>query len=431
MASPALKARITSLEERAKRGMDFGLDRVLEALGQIGDPHLAVPAIHVAGTNGKGSVSAMVESIARAGGLRTGLYTSPHLCRIAERIRIDGEPLADDELARVLGVVETRCHDRLTFFEMMTVAAFVAFAEAKVDVMVLEVGLGGRLDATNVVKTPIATAVTSIAFDHTQFLGNTLASIAKEKAGIFKAGSPVVLGPLEGEADMAIVEVAAAVGALPIWRVGSDIVTRAGGGEGAEVVITLRGSSEEVRAKLGLRGAHQIDNAGVAAGLASILAARFPAVGDAIGRGLAEASWPGRFERLAVGGVHVILDGAHNAHGAAALAEALRGEGLEPEHTALVFGALADKDFASILGPLAPLASRRYYAQPGGRAPAPHAALAAIAPGAHVANPVQAVRRAIVESQPGDTVVVAGSLYLVGTVRGALLGIECDPVIAL
>jgi dihydrofolate synthase/folylpolyglutamate synthase len=434
MASPALAARIASLQRRAQRGMALGLDRVEEALARLGSPHRGLLAVHVAGTNGKGSVSAMTESIARAAGLRTGLYTSPHLCRIAERIRLDGEPIDDDALARVLGLVEDRCEVPLTFFELLTIAAFTAFAEAGVDVAVLEVGLGGRLDATNVIKAPVATAVTSIAFDHTEWLGETLAAIAREKAGIFKPGAPVVLGPLEEEADRAIEEAARAVGAAPIVRVtrsdpaAGKIAVRE---EGGLAVITPPPPFAEARARLALPGAHQVENAAVAAGLAWQMAARWPAVAAAIPDGIAGARWPGRMERIERDGVTVILDCAHNPHGAAALAAALRREGIDPGRSALVFGALADKRWREALAILAGTGSRRYYAEPRGRAPAPLDALREAAPGEAVGDPRAAVRRALAESRPGDTVIVTGSIYLVGEVRAELLGIESDPVIAL
>src|SRR5580692_1218800 len=199
-----------ALQARAPRGMVLGLDRVRVALAAVGDPHLDLCAVHVAGSNGKGSTSAMVESIAREAGLRAGLYTSPHLCRFAERIRVDGLPIEDGPFER--------CPAALTFFESLTVAAFLAFREARLDVAVIEVGLGGRLDATNVLEAPLATAITSISLEHTAVLGDTLDAIAREKAGILKPGAPVVLGVLPEEADRAIVEVAARVGTGPIER---------------------------------------------------------------------------------------------------------------------------------------------------------------------------------------------------------------------
>jgi dihydrofolate synthase/folylpolyglutamate synthase len=408
-ASPLL-AKLTALQARVPRGMLLGLDRVEDALAALGDPQRGLAAVHVAGSNGKGSTSAMVEAIARAAGLRTGLYTSPHLCRFAERIRIGGEPIDDGAFERALGAVLDGCRPDLTFFESLTLAAFVAFREANVDVAILEVGLGGRLDATNVIEAPIATAITSISLEHTAILGDTLGAIAREKAGIFKRGAPVVLGSLAPEADRAAEEVAAQVGAGPIER-----------------ALPWAG-------KLGLTGPHQAANAGVAAALARHVARRLPerAWERAIEAGIAGVRWPGRFERLDVNGVRVILDAAHNPESAEALRRTIDAEvGWDAARTALVFGALADKAWPEMLGLIAPVAGRRYYAEPKGRAPAVLAELVVAAPGESVAEPREAIRRALAASAAGDTVLVTGSIYLVGEVRAALLGIEADPAIAL
>ena len=302
----------------------------------------------------------------------------------------------------------------------------------------LEVGLGGRLDATNVIKDPLATAITSISLEHTAILGDTLAAIAREKAGILKPGAPVVLGPLPPEADAAVAEVAARVGAGPIYRVDSP---RRGAPstpgqalhvlyDGARTEVRGPGPDDDVAVELRLAGLHQAENAGVAVGLVHCLAAHFPArdFAAATRAGLRSAEWPGRCERITRGEVTVLLDAAHNPEGAAALRAALASD---PARTALVFGALADKRWPEMLRPLAALAGRRYYTRPKGREPAPLEALAAIAPGQAVPEPRDALALALAESAPGDTVVVTGSIYLVGEVRAALLGIEADPVIAL
>lgn len=406
--------------------MLLGLDRVEDALVALGDPHRGIAAVHIAGSNGKGSTSAMVEAIARAAGLRTGLYTSPHLCRFAERIRLDGEPIDDAAFDRALDAVLSRCRPDLTFFESLTLAAFHAFREAKVDLAVLEVGLGGRLDATNVLEAPLATAVTSISLEHTAILGDTLEAIAREKAGILKPGAPVILGPLAREADQAIVEVAERVGAGPIQRALRP--------EGT-------GERDDIHFSLGLRGPHQIENAGVAVGIVRHLAARWPALDweGAIARGLRDVRWPGRLETLERDGVHVLLDCAHNPEGIERLRQAIlderaRASGGAPARMALIFGALSDKrwpDMLRALAPLAPLARDRYYTEPKGRAPAPLAELQRLFPGEAVPAPRAALARALAERQPGDTVLVTGSIYLVGELRAALLGIEADPVIAL
>jgi dihydrofolate synthase/folylpolyglutamate synthase len=417
--------------------MVLGLDRVEDALAALGDPHLGLPAVHVAGSNGKGSTSAMVEAVARTAGLRTGLYTSPHLCRFAERIRVDGQPLDDGAFARCLTAVLGRCRPDLTFFESLTVAAFAAFREAGIDVAVLEVGLGGRLDATNVIRDPVATAITSISLEHTAILGDTLAAIAREKAGILKPGAPVVLGPLPAEADAAVAEVASRVGTGALCRVERGVHRTPRAPESIEVAydgscteVRGPGPSAHVGVKLRLAGLHQAENAGVAVGLAAALARRFPDrdFAAAIPAGLRAAEWPGRCERIEKEGVTVLLDAAHNPEGCAALRRAAP---KAPETTALVFGALADKRWPDMLRDLAPLASRRYYTCPKGREPAAPEALAALAQGVPIPEPREALARALAESALGDTVIVTGSIYLVGELRAALLGIEADPVIAL
>ncbi|WP_437596521.1 bifunctional folylpolyglutamate synthase/dihydrofolate synthase [Sorangium sp. So ce590] len=437
-AAPRLPALLAALGQRAPRGMVLGLDRVREALAALGDPQAALRAVHVAGTNGKGSVCAMVESVARAAGLRTGLYTSPHLSRFAERIRIGGDAIGDAALERALAAALERVPSPLTFFEALTVAAFVAFRDADVDLAILEVGLGGRLDATNVIAAPLCTAITSIAFDHVALLGPTLADIAREKAGILKPGAPVVLGPLDPEADAAIEAVAQAIGAGPRLRVtraerggraGEIAVGRAG--PGARATRVAGPGRRAIEVELGLRGAHQAENAGVACGIAWRLAGRWPEIERALPEGLAAARWPGRLERIDAGAAQVLLDGAHNPHGARALAAWLDEEGPGAARTALVFGAMGDKGWGEMLQTLAPRAQRRFYATPQGRAAAPLDALRDIAPGEPIGDPRAAVARAIEVAGPGGLVVVAGSIYLVGEVRSALLGIVPDPVVTL
>jgi dihydrofolate synthase/folylpolyglutamate synthase len=427
MRTSSLIEKLDALQARAPRGMVLGLDRVEDALAALGNPHRALACVHVAGSNGKGSTSAMVESVARTAGLRTGLYTSPHLSRFAERVRIEGQPIGDEAFERALGAVLDRCRPDLTFFESLTVAAFAAFREAAVDVVVLEVGLGGRLDATNVIERPIATAITSISLEHTAILGDTLDAIAREKAGIFKPGAPVVLGPLGEEADRAAREVAAKVGAGPVVKVGEEIRVAYEDG-----MATVEGPGDaRVSVRLKLAGAHQAENAGVAVGLVQRLEERFGGRDwqAATRDGLARAEWPGRMERIERDGVTIVLDAAHNPEGMGRLASVGAGD---PERTALVFGALADKRWPEMLRAIAPAATRkRYYAEPKGRAPAALAEMVKVADGVMVPEPREAIRRALAESRAGDRVLVTGSIYLVGEVRSELMGIEADPVIAL
>jgi dihydrofolate synthase / folylpolyglutamate synthase len=432
MTSRRLLPFLETLPRRARFGMVLGLDRMIDALAKLGDPHLAIPFVHIAGTNGKGSTSAMVSSILQAAGLRTGLYTSPHLCRMAERVRIDGEPVEDDMFAEALERVMLAAPENATFFEMLTLAAFVVFDLVDADVGVLEVGLGGRLDATNVVPKPLATAITSIAFDHTAILGSTLSAITREKAGIFKPGVPVVLGPLDAEAMNVALDVAQNVGASPILHVagardeGQIVVT----GNADEIEIVLP-SGRQVKSKLSLPGAHQASNAAVAVGLSEFAATAFPQVLPVMGKGLSSATWPGRLERIDRDGKLVVLDCAHNPQGAEGLVSYVRAQGWLPERVVLVFGALADKAWTTMLDIVGPLAERRVYASPKGRAPASLSEMAERFAGESVSEPRDAIHRAIAWARPGDVVLVVGSIFLVGEVRAELLGLECDPIVAL
>jgi dihydrofolate synthase/folylpolyglutamate synthase len=395
---PTLADALRRLYERIPLGMRLGLGPMREACARAGYPEQALPVVHVAGTNGKGSVSAMVEAIARSHGMRTGLYTSPHLCRFAERIRLDGEPVSDDVLSALLGRALDDGPD-LSFFETATLAAFLAFRDARVDVAVVEVGLGGRLDATNVIPTPRAAAITRIALDHTDRLGTTLLEIAREKAGIAKPGLDLVLGPMPPDVRQAIDEVAHAAGAT----------------------TTLLDESAPLPSRVGLAGAHQRDNARLAAELGR----RIGASARAIEEGIAEVRWPGRLERIG----NVLLDAAHNPDGAEALAAHVRTLGIPPERAALVFGTLADKDWAPMLDTLAPLANSRVYVAPSG------ASRSAVDPSAMAARHSGAISASLAEaldaSRQAGLTLVAGSMVLVGQARALLLGLPRDPSVAL
>lgn len=410
---------------RGHRGMSLGLERTLTALGELGSPHLGLPVFHVAGTNGKGSVSAMLERALREGGLRTGLYTSPHLSRFVERVQVDGAPVSDAALDAALDRVFRDAHDQLTFFETLTLAAFVLFREAGLDAVVLEVGLGGRLDSTNVIEDPIASAVVSIAegddgrhLEHANLLGDTVAAIAREKAGVAKRGRPLVLGAVSPVARDTISEVAHEVGANLV-----DV----GAQTGPELVL----DDARVRLTPRLPGPHQLHNARVAAALAVVGRDRVAISDEAVARGIALAEWPARLEWIAYRGRRFLLDAAHNLDGARALRDAAAALAIDPARTLLLFGALADKPYREVLTLLAPLARSRVYAEPQGRAPAPLGELAQVAPGAATANAAEAVERAVRDSAPDEVILVAGSIYLVGAVRAHLLGIEQDPVVGL
>jgi dihydrofolate synthase / folylpolyglutamate synthase len=397
----ALAAPLGRLYARVPLGMRLGLTPMRDACAAAGHPERDFAAVHVAGTNGKGSVCAMVESIARAHGLKTGLYTSPHLCRFAERIQIDGEPIDDDALASLL----TRALDTadsaadLSFFEAATLAAFLAFRDARVDVAVVEVGLGGRLDATNVIPTPRAAAITRIALDHTDRLGSTLVEIAREKAGIAKPGLDIVLGAMDPEVRAVI-----------------DGVAR----ERGATTSTIDGIAAPAR--IGLAGQHQVENARIAAALG----ARIGASRAAVEAGIAGARWPARLERIG----RFLLDAAHNPDGARALAAHVRSLGVPPSDVALIFGTLADKDWVPMLDALAPLAAdRRYVAPPGGtRGAADPSAMAARHAGVVEPNTARALGE---RSAHASLVIVAGSILLVGEARCLLLDLPRDPSVSL
>jgi dihydrofolate synthase/folylpolyglutamate synthase len=396
-------------------GVRPGLDGMRALLDGLGRPERELAAVHIAGTNGKGSTAAFAEALLRADGRRTGLYTSPHLLRFTERVRVDGEELGEDEAAE-LGERVLAARPESTFFEVATAIAFLAFRARGVEVAVIEAGLGGRLDSTNVIERPLATVVTGIALDHADVLGPTLVDIAREKAGIFKPGAPAVLACDDAGARAELERVARAVGA-PLVRLGVEI-------EAARTPDGLRyrgpgGPLDTV--PLGLDGAHQARNAALA--LAALASTPLAPSDAARRRGLGAARWPGRLERLAP---DLLVDAAHNPDGARVLASELRqiaaGRGV-----ALVFGAVADKDAAGMLAELAPLADAIVLTRP----PSPRAldpeALRPLAPGARVVpDPAAALAAA---RRPGGLAVVCGSLFLVGQVRGLVLGERADPIV--
>jgi dihydrofolate synthase/folylpolyglutamate synthase len=408
-------------------GMVLGLEPIRTALARWGDPQRRIPAVHIAGTNGKGSVAAMVDAGLRSAGVRSGLYTSPHLHRFAERIRIDGEicpePLLRDAIWRVLDGIDAGKLPSLTFFEAATLTAWDAFARAGVEKAVLEVGLGGRLDATTECV-PEITAITRIAMDHEARLGNTLSAIAREKAGILKSGVACVLGPdlRDGEARAAIDTVARDVGA-PLIEAPRAMVRRLDATLRAHVEVDA--ASGAIELDLALAGSHQVGNAAVAVGILD----RLGVPHDAIREGLAAVSWPARLERIG----STLLDAAHNPDGAQALAAAIERLPFSADKRALVFGASADKDWRSMLDVLATSFApdaRFYCAAALRRAESPEA-LASHAAGAPCANVPEALERASAAVGADGLVVVCGSIFTVAEARAHLLGIVSDPPVPL
>lgn len=385
--------------------MRFGLERMERALDALGHPERRQPVLHVGGTNGKGSACAMAAAALGEAGLTVGLYTSPHLVRFNERIAVRGVAVDDAALAAAVEEVLRACPwhegggegDRLTYFEFATLAGLVHFARVGVDVAVVEVGLGGRFDATNAIR-PAVTAIARIGLDHTQLLGDTVEQIAFEKAGIFKPGVP------------AVVHAHQPPGALETLRA-----------EAARRGAPLTVAPASWDGPIALRGPHQRGNAALAAAaLRALAGAGVPVTEEAIARGIARARWPGRLEE--VGGV--LLDGAHNPDGATALAAAL--PALHPGRPVeLVFGVLSDKDHAGMVRVLAPAARRLHLVAPATpRARAPADLLADVRAEGGVADvhgdlasALECARRAAAD---GALVCVAGSLYLVGEARSLL-----------
>jgi dihydrofolate synthase/folylpolyglutamate synthase len=413
-------------------GIKLGLDNIRTILAALGNPERAYRSIHIAGTNGKGSVVAMVERGLRAAGLRTGRYTSPHLDRIEERVAIDGQPIDRETFASVTADVFDAIDNvrdgrvpglslgdgRPTFFEVSTAVAFEIFKRAQIDVAVVEVGLGGRYDATNVL-TPTISAITSIAFDHERHLGQTLSQIASEKAGIAKPGVPLVIGRLPNEAAARIVKVAAEMEA-PILDAHATTSDR-----------------KYPPLSLALPGRHQLENAAVAV---SILEKWSKLVGhistEAIVTGLTQCEWPARIEWLRIpavargtssgeagAGGELLIDAAHNPAGAAALASYLQDTG--SRKLPIVFAAMADKDVRNMIAPLLPVASAFIATSvPNARArtadqlAAEIRALAKGLPVEAVAAPEAAVARALEQS---NRAVACGSIYMIGPLRARLI----------
>jgi dihydrofolate synthase / folylpolyglutamate synthase len=425
-------SRIDAILERLgglyPRTIDLSLDRVRGLMARLGNPQDRLPpVIHVAGTNGKGSTVAFLRACLEAAGYRVHVYTSPHLVRFAERIRLAGRLISDEALLALLDEVE-RCNagDPITLFEVTTVAAFLAFSRTPADVVLLETGLGGRLDATNVVAAPAVTAITPVSMDHMSFLGNTVAAIAGEKAGILKPHRPAVIARQVPDADAVIAARAATIGA-PLFRQDKEwsaVATASG----------WRYSSRNRSIDLpppGLAGAHQIGNAGCAIACLEQLAG-FTVDASAMATGMANVYWPARMQRLLSGPINdllgpafeVWLDGGHNPAAGEILGTTVATWAPGPLH--LVVGMLSNRDPAEFLAPLSPyVASIRAVTIPGEenahRADAIVALLAASRIAASAADSVMDAVAAIRDDTgpAGGRVLICGSLYLAGQVLAA------------
>jgi len=405
-------------------GVKLGLQNIRAVLSALGDPQRKFPAVHVAGTNGKGSVCTMLASILREQGFRAGLYTSPHLVDVRERIRVNGRLIPGRDFDRLLGRIR-RTIDRLlaegrveahpTYFEVLTILAFLHFAERNVDIAVLEVGMGGRFDATNVIM-PLLSVITSISLDHCEFLGRTVTAIAAEKAGIVKPATPVVCGVGDGAAKSVIRRRAAELGAPFLSVFGRDGRLRASKtAAGFRFRYDFCGQTFVLRPRL--PGAHQGANAAVAVAAARTLGCIWrPVDRHAIERGIARADWPGRLETVARR-PRLILDGAHNEEGARALAAYVRDFVRRP--LVLVFAMMKDKAVRKSAKILFPLARRIVLPSiPFARAATPDEIRVLARPFRRKIVVEPDLRRAVAlarrEAGPRGTVLVAGSLYLIG-----------------
>jgi dihydrofolate synthase / folylpolyglutamate synthase len=407
-------------------GVRLGLERIRRLLGGFGDPHLATPVVLVAGTNGKGSTAALVAAMCRAAGYRTGLYTSPHLEEVTERIVLDEKPIDDGTLAGYLEKILERARREdapPTYFEALTAAAFLYFRDRRADLAVMEVGLGGRLDATNVGE-PILSLISSIAFDHECHLGTTLTAIAREKAGILRPGRPAIAWA-EGEAAAALEEQAAAIGGD--LALAPRQIRIAGDGR----TVTLRTPRRSYRLTPALAGAHQRRNLGLAVLAAETLAQiGFPRLdAAAIAAGCRRCRWPGRLETVVLAdGRQVLLDAAHNPDAVLALCEYVRTSVETPD---LLFGAMRDKNVGAMLPPIAALCRRLILTRPSAsRAEGPPGvgprggdpqSWAPLLTGRKLEieiDPARALDKAL--KGGSELLLACGSIYLIGEVRKRL-----------
>jgi dihydrofolate synthase/folylpolyglutamate synthase len=413
------------------RGMRLGLERTLDALEHRGHPERGVRFVQVAGTNGKGSAAAMIAASLSAAGHRTGLFTSPHLHRYVERIRIDGRMLGQKEAARriddLLGVFNHPGAPDISFFEITTVLAVEAFRDHDCQWAVLEVGIGGRLDSTTALPASLS-VITRIAMDHADMLGSTTTDIAREKAGIIRRGVPVVAGRCGPDARRVIARRAAALRAPMYWI---DRHFRA--------LPSTRGSRFAVEhdrfrvpdLKLDLAGEHQRDNAACA--VAALLELRRAGVripNRAIRRGLGRVRWPGRLESIQ-GRPFFLLDGGHNPDAVQAVATHLERKVAGRTRIVLVFGSMADKDYPAMLKILSPFAQHIYYARASVPRAATYEQLARVHPGSRTRSLREALSRARRAAGPDGCVLVAGSVFLVAEARALLLGVRSDPPIRM
>lgn len=424
-------SRYPYLEQARLFGIRLGLDNIQAMLEEFGHPHLAYPSVHVAGTNGKGSVCAMLERIFREHGVRTGLYTSPHLVDVRERIQVNGELIPADELRKILKEIEKKekklksegkVTGALTFFEILTLAAFLYFRQAGVQLAVLEVGMGGRFDATNVVR-PELSVITTISYDHQQYLGSNLRKIAFEKAGIIKEGVPCVCGVKNKEA-LSVIKKRCFECRAPlrlVFEKPADFQTKT---DREGEIFIYRSSSAIYRFRPSLPGKHQGENAAVAIAAAETLREKgWKLEKKKIIEALENTVWPGRLEMVS-SFPPIILDGCHNPAGARAVSEYWKKRIEQPG--ILVFAVMKDKEIEKIARWLFPLASRIILTRPSLERAALPAEIAERIPEYRQRYFLEedvpsAIRLALALSGGQVPVLIAGSLFLVGEARKFLL----------
>ncbi|MFH0954427.1 MAG: folylpolyglutamate synthase/dihydrofolate synthase family protein [Verrucomicrobiota bacterium] len=427
----SLADSLQRLYARTAHGIKLGLEVETNLLQRMGNPHLRMPHVHVAGTNGKGSVCAMLESVLRSAGYRTGLYTSPHLVRFNERIRVAGQCISDEELGGLFDEVEQLDRElaaapggrQATFFEFTTALAFEHFRRQKAELAVLETGLGGRLDATNVVM-PLVSVITRIDIEHTQYLGKTLTEIAAEKAGIIKPGRTVICGSMPDEARDVIKRTAAdrratlilVEDAVSVRRVSQDL-------HGQKVKIDTPAQSYGT-VVLPLPGKYQMENVALAVAAAQYVndASPFVVRDDAVKKGLKSVRWPARCQVLSEDPL-VILDVAHNPNGARALAESLR-ELAKGKELGLIVGLLSDKDCRGFMTPFASLVKKCWAVQIQNERTMPMDQLLACTRSVGLEAAGSPLSQALAEAKEwgrgaNRAVCIAGSLFLAGEVLQA------------
>ena len=410
---------LSYLYDLQKYGIKFGLSSTSNLLARLGNPHKNLKAVHIAGTNGKGSTAAMLSAMLTRMGVQVGLYTSPHLVRFNERFRINDQDVDDwgimDVFLRLKDIVDER--EPPTFFEMTTAMALCLFAERGVDWAILEVGMGGRLDATNVIQ-PRITIINNVAFDHQEFLGCTLGRIAREKAGIIKQGVPLITA-VKQPAALAVIKERCLAFAAPCYRVGQQIKVRSRG-KGCFSYRSLNWRLENLQ--LPLAGRHQLLNAATALGALEVLQQldRLQLTSEQVQEGLSKTRWPGRLEWFSQR-PPVLLDGAHNNAGIVSLRKALQEE-FTYRRLIIVLGIMADKDLWGMLHRLAPLADHVILTRPRYERAAEPESLRKMA--GEFANRTelirsvpQALKRAMTMATAEDLVVVTGSLYFIGEVK--------------